>query len=374
MTSAFRAACRDLGEVARAAKPDPRALADRAFTTLDGPDYGHRDGLIALLAPALGETGLVHLRERVEALARTPVPVPAEKDRRKVGWSSAGAIYEDEIEASRRQSLVRLALLEITDALGDLDGYIAQHGALAREVPEIAADIANRLLAAGRAEEAWAAIENVPADRRTAYGAEPWREARIAVMEARGMAAEAQAFRWECFARFLDPAMLRAHLKRLPDFEDVEAEERALAHVQCSRRFHDALWFFLRWPDLSRAAALVTARAAELDGDAYALLDSRRRRARCRIPARGDAGAAGDDRFRPLRRAVEPLSPCGAAPARMPEPRRAGRGLGPLRQPSGLSLPSQGRARAQGRLLAAGRLRPTGSATPSKRLDKAAAG
>jgi hypothetical protein len=34
------------------------------------------------------------------------------------------------------------------------------------------------------------------------------------------------AFRWQCFERTLSIAHLRAYLKRLPDFEDMEAEER----------------------------------------------------------------------------------------------------------------------------------------------------
>ena len=84
------------------------------------------------------------------------------------------------------------------------------------------------------------------------------------------MAEEAQAFR--CFQRFFDATHLRDYLKRLPDFEDVEAEERALRFVRASRNFHDALWFLVHWPDLDRAANLVVTRAGELDGDLYEFL------------------------------------------------------------------------------------------------------
>ena len=86
------------------------------------------------------------------------------------------------------------------------------------------------------------------------------------------MAEEAQAFRWGCFQRFFDASHLRDYLKRLPDFEDVEAEERALRFVRASRNFHDALWFLVHWPDLERAADLVVTRAGELDGDLYEFL------------------------------------------------------------------------------------------------------
>jgi hypothetical protein len=91
-------------------------------------------------------------------------------------------------------------------------------------------------------------------------------------MEALGKDEEAQAFRWSCFEKSLNPTHLREHLKRLPDFEDLEAEERALGLVQASPRFHEALWFLVNWPALDRAAALVVTRAVELDGDLYHVL------------------------------------------------------------------------------------------------------
>ena len=68
-------------------------------------------------------------------------------------------------------------------------------------------------------------------------------------------AEEAQAFRWSCFEQGLNATHLRAHLKRLPDFDDIAAEERALSFVQASPRFHAALAFLSAWPALDRAAA-----------------------------------------------------------------------------------------------------------------------
>ena len=50
-------------------------------------------------------------------------------------------------------------------------------------------------------------------------------------MEALGNKDEAQAFRWQCFERTLNSAHLRAYLKRLPDFDDLEAEERAMSYA-----------------------------------------------------------------------------------------------------------------------------------------------
>ena len=78
----------------------------------------------------------------------------------------------------------------------------------------VPAEIARRLLAAGRAQEAWAAINAAATDRGGHIPFE-WQETRLAVMEALGMAEEAQAFRWRCFEAFLDATHLRHYLKRL---------------------------------------------------------------------------------------------------------------------------------------------------------------
>ena len=67
--------------------------------------------------------------------------------------------------------------------------------------------------------------------------------------------------------------MLRAYLKKLPDFEDVEAEDWAMRHALGFRNFSAALYFFHEWPNPAHAAQLVLERASEIDGNAYYLLD-----------------------------------------------------------------------------------------------------
>lgn len=267
----FHDACADLAAIADSAPPDPEKLADRTFDAICQNDYGQYDDLIALLAPALGPSGLDHLKARVVELARTPVEIPPDKERQAIGWATSGPIYADQIERSRHDSTVQLALEAIADAQGDVDGFIAQQSAKARTVPTVAAEIAQRLLDASRAEEAWTAINAVQEDRGGHIPFE-WQETRLAVLDALGRTEEAQAFRWRCFERHLNATHLREHLKRLPDFEDIEAEERALTFVQASPHFHEALWFLARWPALDRAADLVVSRTVELDGDLYHIL------------------------------------------------------------------------------------------------------
>lgn len=92
--------------------------------------------------------------------------------------------------------------------------------------------IATQLLEAGRATEALDWVRKP--GRRTFDGADgdpsPARvslEARV--LEVLDDKPAAQALRWHCFEAALSADVLREYLKNLPDFEDIEAEERAHA-------------------------------------------------------------------------------------------------------------------------------------------------
>ncbi|MBO1077756.1 hypothetical protein IAI61_01840 [Roseomonas sp. 573] len=152
-----------------------------------------------------------------------------------------------------------------------MDGFIAQFDAPVRRMPAAATAIARRLLAAGRLPEAWAVVEHVEARQRDEAPVD-WQEVRAEVLEALGQQEEARRFRWACFAATLQAAHLRTFLRRLTDFDDVEAEQRAMAHALAFADVHQALAFLIAWPDLRRASALVLGRAQALDGDRYELL------------------------------------------------------------------------------------------------------
>lgn len=266
----FYQTCVDLGTIANAAKPDPRLLAEQTFRALQDNDYGQYDRLIENLSPALGPEGLDRLKSLFDDWAKAPVDTPAEAGRVVIGWGSSGPVYEDEINLRHRNSTIRSALEQIADAQGDIDAFIAQQSEQARSVPMIAAEIAQRLLTADRAEEAWDAINRVEMKGRPAPF--EWEEARLDVLEALSRRDEAQAFRWQCFEQSLNERHLRAFLKRLPDFDDLEAEENAFNYVSRFQDVHQALAFLVSWPALDKAATLVRTRAAELDGDHYELL------------------------------------------------------------------------------------------------------
>ena len=245
-----------LGAVAQKASGDPKALADQVYAAIVSNSYGQFDPILRDLGPALGPEGLAHLRQRLEAL-------------RNRATSNEGA-------RTHRDLIVRIAMLDIADALGDAEAYLAEyrdHDPEALTVPAIAARVAERLTPAGRAEEALALLQGADpwlSERRA--GAEEWCDARLAALEALGRHDEAQQQRWEFALMELSRRHLRDYLKRLPAFEDVEAEERALDLVAEHDDLQEALWFLLHWPEPRRAARLVLASAKPLNGDCYVLL------------------------------------------------------------------------------------------------------
>jgi len=279
----FAAMLEDLRPLAAAARPQPETLAETVFRAIQNNDYGQFDGVIEITAPVLAEPGLA----RLEALLKSALQAAGGKEKP----AAAGRLPDrDAYERSYRERELRRALRAIADARGDVDGFIAHYDAKTRQVPGIAADIASRLLAAERIDEAWTAIEaGTPKPRREdvadglvlietvggvwlGSGERNWQEVRLAVLEAKGLPEVAQAFRWSCFEAKLDAGHLRDYLKWLPDFDDLEAEAKALAQVVEHRDVHRALFFLLEWPALDKAAAMLCRRHQELDGDAYPLL------------------------------------------------------------------------------------------------------
>ncbi|WP_176594125.1 DUF6880 family protein [Sphingobium sp. EM0848] len=268
----FATALSDLGSLAAAARLPSDRLVDRVFDSVCDNDHGQFDGVVALMAEPLGEAGLKALQNKFEAMAREVPPRPPQAERRVIGYGSGGAFYEDEMEARRHDRLVRQALVDIADALGDVDAFIAQYPVDRRNNPAIAAAIAERLLAAGRTSEAMSALDAADAIRRRGGHWPDWDRVRIAALDTLGHADKAQAARWKRFTTALDAEYLRAYLKRLPDFDDLEAEKRALAHVRAFPSLPHALHFLLAWPAIDSAATMLLARADELDGDPYEIL------------------------------------------------------------------------------------------------------
>ncbi|MFJ1292615.1 DUF6880 family protein [Paracoccus yeei] len=241
LREAFRDAMAAVSRL-RAGLP-PQDLADTLFDARAHDGQGIFNGGVAALAGALGPEGLEHLKRRAIAATATS----SEALRKRTAPRQAQAV--------QRQWLNTL-LRDIADAQGDLDAYIGRFSAAQLAEENVAVDVATRLLEAGRAEEALALA--------TRAGLE---DLRISALEASGRKDELKAALWDSFLRRPDADRLRRHLRLLPDFDDIEAEDAARRIAQQHRDLHAALRFFIDWHDLPMAAQLVLARAAELEGD-----------------------------------------------------------------------------------------------------------
>jgi tetratricopeptide (TPR) repeat protein len=264
VATVFGRAVADVGHLwAQVPGADAEALAHLALSLLRSNAYGVKDGIVSSLATAMGAEGRARLKAMLQkALAAAPKPRSRE-------WSFDG----------RRHALAQ-ALAELADVEENVDAYIDAVRSTGSEAG-YAVEIAKRLLKAGRAQEAldWLDKARVRHNRdlddvlyHGGWIKDEVTDLRIAALDASGRKDEAQQVRWTSFTETLDAGHLRDHLKRLPDFEDFEAEERA---KELARRFadpHRALVFFVAWRDLHAAAQLVRERLEEFDGRDYVTL------------------------------------------------------------------------------------------------------
>ena len=258
VAAVFTLAVQDLGPLAIAAKARPSGLADRVFEMLTSDTEGLMSGIVAAVLPALDDAAMWALREKL-----------------------TGAINR----RARTSLTLRRAVQQIADAQGDVEGFIATWTPKELQEPLVGAHVASRLLAAGRTAEAFAALERArptagPRTRSTA----DWERGWLAALEADGRDAEAQEIRWAGFEERLDADLLRAHLKRLGDFDDVEAEDRAMVDARDFTNAAMALRFFVEWPNAAEAARLVLTRLGDLKGDAVDLLEPAARLLEARYP------------------------------------------------------------------------------------------
>jgi len=229
---------------------------------------------------ALAETASdAALRDLVDALRRRPQDYGrwiAAVDE-ALGPRTARRLLDGLDETTRKTPAGRNLLRRLADKAEDLDLWLSLVTPEQAGSRDIAADIARRLLAAGRVAEARAALEAAlspsPLNRSWTYGhgrtegapklTPAWEAASIDVLDAEGHGQEAQALRWSLFERDLSAPVLRDYLSRLPDFDDVEALDRAFAHAASHPDFEAALHFLMDWPAHREAAALVLARPAK---------------------------------------------------------------------------------------------------------------
>ena len=250
LADVFDAALRDLGRI-WGALPD-RSLDEMiefVLGSLDQDDHGILQNVVTAFQEPLGEAGRSLLKERLEqALAAQP------------------PVTEDWHARSARISYVA-ALETLADAAGDVDAFIAS--AAAEPLYDGKRhDIAERLIAAARADEALAWLAECG-------DFEPERlvDLRLQALDALGRKDEAQALRWTWFERSLSAVHLKEHVRRLPDFEGFEAERRAVRTALAHANRHAALRFLLDLPDLAAADELVRGQIERLNPRDYDLFN-----------------------------------------------------------------------------------------------------
>nr|USU34189.1 hypothetical protein NG677_11270 [Methylobacterium sp. OTU13CASTA1] len=244
------------------------AFALRLVPMLEADGYGLVEDLLHGLIPGLSETACARLDA---GLAEAVPPRPA-KAKGAQAWGQQVA----------RGRTLRLRQM-LADRRSDVDAFVALEREVAPERPD-RTEIAERLLGAGRLDEAldWVrrpqkrglvvvTREQIVTGQFDPEAPDRARiELEIRILDALGRGAEAQGLRWGQFERSLDAGMLRAHLAKLPDFEDEEALERAFAHAAAHPDPYRALHFFTHWPKPDRAARLVAAHT--WDGGRYEIL------------------------------------------------------------------------------------------------------
>jgi hypothetical protein len=249
----------------------PALLAERILEAVAEAGYGEFDGIIPAMAEVLGPDGLNYLKAITEAWAVAP-PSPQDVAQfRGYGGSTSP------VESARRQrkSTASIILADIADLQGDVDAYMARYSAEQLTYGTIAPDVARRLIDAGRLEEALGIIQRA----RAAEEGKSFRASRYELdavyedcLQRMGKLDDLKSHLWVTFQQTLYAGSLRKYLKLLPDFDDIEAEEKALALAETYPHLGAAIHFLTVWPDLVRAARVIIARAGELDGNAYETL------------------------------------------------------------------------------------------------------
>lgn len=266
----FRGAILAFDDLAKRAVLDPKALANRVWDAVFDNGYGAFDGIIGLVAPALGDDGFAQLKSLVKVYADTPLE-DTNSEHDAIHFLRELRSSNRSYRADQKARLVKMVLQDIAMAEGDTGAYIAQYSPEDLTQPHIAAEAAQLLHAEGKSQEALALLEAADLTGRV-FRQEAWDDAFIACLIALDRLDDAQAHRWERFCQTLQGRYLRPYLKALPDFEDIEAEDRARAHALAFPDAMTALHFLIEWPDHASAASLIVKRIDELDGNFYEVL------------------------------------------------------------------------------------------------------
>jgi len=273
--------------VGRLADLDRAAAEDRIVVFLALRDPAQRrvrdkEGAVeAVFAQAAADAvALLDGASSLEAGARLAAAIAAQP----VAWSrwamADGSLFSDRPDLARATLSALGArsgagwapvLRALADAAGDPDAFAGTFTVEGSRLPEAAALIAQRLLAADRLEDARVVLDAavkpglVRVGRRGAAQVNfEWEGAWIDYLERSGRADEAQAARWVSFERTLSVERAKAYVKRLADFEEIEAEDRIFGVAARAPDAERGLELLMDWPAWREAAGLIATRDADL--------------------------------------------------------------------------------------------------------------
>ncbi len=129
---------------------------------------------------------------------------------------------------------------------------------------------------------------------------------------------------WTAFQQNMSGRSLRRCLKLHPNFEDIEAEEKALGIAEAFSDTDAAISFLVDWPAQERMARIVIARADELDGNSYqtlttaaAALEGRNPLAAILMRRAMDQDTLDGARFQRLRHEARHIAACQSCDPRL---------------------------------------------------------
>ena len=265
------AAMEMIGKLSGRISVDPKTLAERVLDAVAEADYGEFDGIIPAVAEVLGQDGLEYLKQITDAWAAAPAT-----DHELARYQGIGLLSLPADSVRRHRQITRsIILADVADAQGDVDAYMARYSAEQLTYDTIASDVARRLLDAGRIDEAFDIVNRA----RAANAGTSFRmvqgdldEVYEECLEKLGKHDQLKTHLWDRFEQSLSARSLRKYLKLLPDFDDIEAEDKAIEIAENHPHMGAVISFLVGWPRHDRAARIVTVRADELDGNAYHLL------------------------------------------------------------------------------------------------------
>jgi hypothetical protein len=260
-----------LGVISEKLKPDEADLVpEQIMAALGESSHGYLGDVANAVAVHLPEPSLQQWDQLLLTRQKEAEKLQKDRARRSVDFTV---------------SQLRDVRQIIAAARNDLDGLIALEE---KKHPnsQDTTGIAERLLGAGRTQEALAWVrKNPPTSLRymsvedLADGLAPYDPAtprrtsvEAAILCALGDRQAAQALRWSTYEESLSAGILRDYIAALPDFEEFEALDRAFAHALASSRRYQALALFMEWPRLDLAAQLVVRDRGEWDGGQYYML------------------------------------------------------------------------------------------------------